>query len=222
MGQHALQPDNSTRVGQGFSDSVARSTGTASPREVSMAARSIVLCVVAAVLTISPSWASDAIDAVSPIAGVGDATGREVVASGNPLVHLEPRIDVRMSDNNRERLVSSFQIAVDRVQEVPECGEMFARLGADGTDTITKIFFTPIGKREAKANICNGSVAYTFVGSGPTTWLCRDFSRLTDKNAAKIIIHEALHHAGLTERPKDPKGMTSTAINKMVSKRCGL
>jgi hypothetical protein len=99
---------------------------------------------------------------------------------------------------------------------------MFTELGADGVDTITRIFFTPIGKRQARADICNGTVAYTLVGGGPTTWLCREFSRLTDKKAAMIIIHEALHHAGLTERPKDPKAMTSAGINRMVSKRCGL
>jgi hypothetical protein len=127
-----------------------------------------------------------------------------------------------MSDNNRERLTSSFQIAIDRLREVPECREMFTELGSDAVDTVTRIYFTPIGIHGARANICNGTVAYTFVGSGPITWLCREFSRLTDKQAAMIIIHEALHHAGLTERPKDPKGKTSASINRMVSKRCGL
>jgi hypothetical protein len=187
-----------------------------------MAARSVVLCAVAVVLTASSSWASDAIEAVSSVAGVEIATAREVESDSHPLPCFEPRIDVRMSDNNRERLLGSFHIALDRVQALPECSEMFAELGADGVDTITKIFFTPIGKRGARADICNGTVAYTFVGSGPTTWLCREFSRLTDKGAAMIIIHEALHHAGLTERPRDPKGMTSAGINRMVSKSCGL
>jgi hypothetical protein len=70
--------------------------------------------------------------------------------------------------------------------------------------------------------LCKGSVAYTFVGGGAPIWLCREFSRLTDKGAAMIIIHEALHHAGLTEWPKDPKGMRSGRINRMVTKRCGL
>jgi hypothetical protein len=177
---------------------------------------------VAAVLTVPSSWAADAIEVNSPVSAVGNATAHEVVADGDPLAQFEPRIDARMSDDNRQRLVSSFQVAVDRVQEVPECGDMFDTLGADGIDTITMIFFTPIGKREARTDICNGSVAYTYVGDGPTTWLCRKFSRLTDKEAATIIIHEALHHAGLTERPKDPKGMTSAGINRMVSKRCGL
>jgi hypothetical protein len=187
-----------------------------------MAARSVVLCVVLAALTISPAWASDAIDSVPPASGVGDATPRDFVVSSNLADHFDPRIDGGMSDNNRERLVSSFQIAIDRVRQVPECRDLFTDLGADAVDMISKIYFTPIGIYGARANICNGTVAYTLVGGGPTTWLCRDFSRLTDKNAAMIIIHEALHHAGLTERPKDPKGMTSAGINRMVSKRCGL
>jgi hypothetical protein len=127
-----------------------------------------------------------------------------------------------MSDNNRQRLVSAFQIAVDRVREVPECREMFTKLGADGEDTITRIYFAPIGIHGARTNVCNGSVAYTFVGGGAPTWLCREFSRLTDKEAAMIIIHEALHHAGLTEQPHDPGAMTSRAINRMVTNACKL
>ena len=99
---------------------------------------------------------------------------------------------------------------------------MFTGLGADAVDTITEIYFTPIGIYGARANVCNGTVAYTLVGGGPATWLCHEFSRLTDKQAAKIIIHEALHHAGLGEWPRDPDAMRSTAINAMVKKRCGL
>ena len=190
-----------------------------------MAARSVALCAGAVVLIVSSSWASDAIDVVSP--PIREGTVVEKAAPGairenyDPYPAIEPRISPEMSDKIRERLISSFQIAVDRVREVPECSDLFTKLDTDGIDTITKIYFTPIGIYGARANVCNGSVAYTLVGGGPT-WLCREFSRLTDKQAAMIIIHEALHHAGLTERPKDPKGMTSAGINSMVSKRCGL
>ncbi len=137
-----------------------------------MAARLVVLCVGLMVLTISPVWASDAIDAVSSPSGVGDATPREVVASSNSLIHFEPRIDPGMSDNNRERLISSFQIAVDRVQEVPECRELFTELGVDGLDTISRIYFGPIGIHGARPNVCNGSVAYTYVGGGLESGEC--------------------------------------------------
>jgi hypothetical protein len=37
-----------------------------------------------------------------------------------------------------------------------------------------------------------------------------------------VIVHEALHHAGLNEYPKDPDAMTSKQINGMVMKHCGL
>jgi len=59
------------------------------------------------------------------------------------------------------------------------------------------------------------------VGGGPVR-VCRDFSRLSDSQAAMVIIHEALHHAGLTEYPQDPNGMTSNQINGMVAEQCGL
>jgi len=36
-----------------------------------------------------------------------------------------------------------------------------------------------------------------------------------------FVIHEALHHAGLTEKPQDRRGMTSLAINSMVGRSCG-
>lgn len=98
---------------------------------------------------------------------------------------------------------------------------MFTDLGADALTTLGKVYFHPIGLHELKTNVCNGAAVYTFVGGGPV-WVCRKFSRMSDSQAAVIIIHEALHRAGLTEQPHDASGMTSGAINDMVSKWCGL
>lgn len=226
MGRHFFAADNGTRVGQRSFEPAACKTETASPREAFMAARLVVLCVGVLAASISSGSASDAINVDSPyqaqeVSAVGNAAIGEAALSGGLYPAFEPRISAEMSDKNRERISGAFQVALDRVGEVPECRELFTALGADGIDTIAKIYFTPIGIDGAKANVCDGSVAYTFVGGGPT-WLCRKFSRLTDKQAAMIIIHEALHHAGLTERPRDPNGMPSAGINRMVSKRCGL
>jgi hypothetical protein len=126
-----------------------------------------------------------------------------------------------MSSKNREKLLAAFEIASERVREVPECRELFTELGADATSTLDRISVYPIGRHEANPNVCRSSIAYTFVGGGPT-WICRKYWRLSDKKAAMVVIHEALHHAGLTERPRDPDGMTAAAINQMVSERCGL
>ena len=35
------------------------------------------------------------------------------------------------------------------------------------------------------------------------------------------LIHEALHHAGLTEKPKDPEAMSAREIDNMVEDACG-
>jgi hypothetical protein len=40
--------------------------------------------------------------------------------------------------------------------------------------------------------------------------------------AAVIVIHEALHFAGLPESPQTPGAMSPAEINEMVADRCGL
>jgi hypothetical protein len=145
----------------------------------------------------------------------------DTALSGGHLTTFEPRINLKMSDKNRDQLVAAIQVALQRVRDVPECRGMFTELGANGIETLGKLSLYPIGRHEAKANVCRTSIAYTYVGGGPT-WICRKFWRLSDKQAAMVVIHEALHHAGLGEKPRDPNGMTVAAINRMVTKRCGL
>jgi hypothetical protein len=197
---------------------MARESETAPPREVLMAARFVVLCVGVFALMTSSSWATDAVDSVATL-NASEATAAP--ENSGPQPSFEPKISAEMSTKNRDQLVVGFQVALEKVREVPECSELFTGLGADGIDTLGKVYFFPIGYHEAKANVCHGSIAYTLVGGGPT-WVCRDFWRLTDREAAMIIIHEALHHAGLPERPGDPDAMTSAGINRMVIKNCGL
>ena len=189
-----------------------------------MAARMVVLSVCVLAANISTVWASDAIDRGTPARprdmSVGVDAGDAALNDGR-LSTFEPRINVKMSDKNRDQLVTAIQVALERVSDVPECRGLFTELGADGIETLGKISFYPIGRHEAKTNVCTSAVAYTYVGGGPT-WICRKFWRLTDKQAAMVVIHEALHHAGLGEKPSDPNGMSVAAINRMVTKRCGL
>jgi hypothetical protein len=70
-------------------------------------------------------------------------------------------------------------------------------------------------------DLCRRAEGYTTVGGAPT-FLCRRFSKLPDRRAAMVLIHEALHHAGLDERPHDPEGPSSREINDMVSEACRL
>jgi hypothetical protein len=189
-----------------------------------MAARLAVACLGVVVLTLSSAAASDALDAVDAAVEI-DVAGVIVPGSNRDRDVWRPNIDRRisgeMSQKNRDQLIVAFEVALERVQMMEECRDLFTNLGADPMATLSKVSFYPMGRREALPNMCRGADAYTMVGGGPT-WLCRDFWRLTDKRAAMVIIHEALHHAGLTEWPRDPDGMRSVAINRMVAERCGL
>jgi hypothetical protein len=119
------------------------------------------------------------------------------------------------------QLTAGYRIALQRVAEVEPCRDLFADLGADGVEMLrTTIYVRPRYEFELRA--CErGAVAFTFVGA-PQTRLCDGFGRLADGNAAKLLIHEALHHAGLGEQPHDPDGPTPDQINRMVARSCGL
>ena len=174
-----------------------------------MATKLAALCVCIVASFISPAWATDQVESAA------------VVESESPDLRIEPRISPRIARRNREQIAVSFEIARERVLEVPQCSAMFTELVAEALGTLSRVSFYPIGSHELKPNVCDGIAVHTLVGGGPI-WVCRKFSRLSDSQAAMVIIHEALHHAGLTEQPHDANGITSGAINDMVLKRCGL
>ena len=104
-------------------------------------------------------------------------------------------------------------------EEVETCGDLFARLGADGKETLKRTLYFPVSAQNRKDGICRKAAAYTNVGA-KSTFVCEEFSWLSDERAAMFVVHEALHHAGLTEKPLDRRAMTSLEINGMVGKKC--
>ena len=66
-----------------------------------------------------------------------------------------------------------------------------------------------------------GAAAFTLVGS-PRTVVCPGFDRLAIEEAAVIVLHEALHSAGLGERPLDPDAPNGGEINRLIRVACGL
>jgi hypothetical protein len=189
-----------------------------------MAARLVLLCAVLLAAMITSSWASDSIDPGAPNAVVATATttaARTVSVDGGTQAICKPTISSKVSVKNRRKFLDAFDVALERLQDSPECRGLFTELGVDGTNALDMIVVLPIGRAQSQGGVCRGISAYTLVGGGPI-WVCRDFSQLSDTQAAMVIIHEALHHAGLSEYPQDPDAMTSTLINQMVMKKCGL
>jgi hypothetical protein len=84
---------------------------------------------------------------------------------------------------------------------------------------LSTTIYMPTHPRDEQT-LCQSAAAFTWVG-GFHTRLCRRFTSLSDERAAMTLIHEALHHAGLTEKPKDPEAMTAREIDNLVDDACG-
>jgi len=166
------------------------------------------------VTAISTETAAEAVEAVVAVPNA------VVLTSAVSVAEVEPWINSRMPRKARAKLEAAFDLALQRVREVPECGDLFRELGADGVEMLETALYFPIGSPTKEVEMCGTADAFTYVGDAPT-FLCRKFYRLSDERAAMVVVHEALHHAGLTEWPSDPDGMKSIAINRMVSESCG-
>jgi len=183
-----------------------------------MKARLIVACVCVVSISAGGSWAGDIVEASARVApaAVTAAVAVGAVGSEGP---IGPWIHPKFSSEARRKLQIAVRIAADRIEEVDECGDLFARLGADGKETLKKTLYFPVSAQNRKDGICRQAAAYTKVGAR-STFVCPEFSWLSDERAAMFVVHEALHHAGLSEKPLDRRGMTSLEINTMVGKKC--
>ncbi len=136
-------------------------------------------------------------------------------ASRREFQHLKPFVAKLMNPSVRRKLLAGLELAVRRVREVHECHDLFSRLGSDGAEKLFKALYFP-ANTYGELHVCRRSVAFVKM-SGSQTWLCRGFAKLSDKQAAITLIHEALHHAGLEEGSKGP---TPAEIDWMVMQAC--
>ena len=195
--------------------------------------------------TVKMSWGTLGTTAVlvlalSPILAVGAENGHEEVVYSRVPRHdvleaghtsttraatfvkgLKPRVYGALNTRSEHNLLSGYALALRRVQETPSCRALFAVFASSGLDKIsTTIYTAPITPAERR--LCSGGVAaFTQVGS-PVTRLCADFGGMDRRAAAMIIIHEALHHAGMPEGPSTPEALSSAEINALVKRACGL
>lgn len=160
------------------------------------------------------SW----IQANDPVSETDQAS--TVAAVNAPVVTVpSPWIHAQTQPGLRAKIQSAFAIAVARVHDDAECRSLFSRLGRDGVEMLRTTLYFQMPLSFDGISICKQGDAATFVGS-PSTFVCRHFQRLGNERAAVVLIHEALHHAGLTEYPQDPEAMTSAQITRMVEKNC--
>jgi hypothetical protein len=126
----------------------------------------------------------------------------------------EPRLAVALR--------SAQEVAAERLAGHHDCRELFARRGADGARLLSTTEYAVAEAGERDSLCARGAVAFTRLGTDRTT-LCRDgFLRLDRQRGAVVLLHEALHVAGMGERPHHPRSLTPQEIDRMVKRSCGL
>jgi hypothetical protein len=146
--------------------------------------------------------------------------GEHVVDPGSDETDYSPCIGGTLDRKTLKALHEAFPVAVERVRRHPQCRNLFAQFETDGLEKLAaSLYYRPTPAMEI--GVCRrGAVAYTFVNR-PQVGLCKGFASLNSVQAASVLIHEALHHAGLTERPGDPQGLHPRQIDSMVGEACG-
>jgi len=129
-----------------------------------------------------------------------------------------PRVEASVAPAVRYKLDEAFRLAATAVREQPACSGLFARLGTHGEEALSGTVYGGGGEVGA---CLREAPAFTCVGCRRTT-LCPVFSRLDAAASATVLIHEALHFAGLKERPAYPGAMSATEITDMVERSCRL
>lgn len=131
--------------------------------------------------------------------------------SSERIIGLDPREQIKIRAARR--------LAGRRVVQSESCSALFAPLERTGAEAVGAMSFD----LDADPAGCRRGVAAFTQLRGSVVSLCRDWLQRLDRyQLATLLIHEALHHAGLSEAPHDPEAPTSAEINRMVSERCGL
>ena len=193
-----------------------------------MKARLIDTCVWAIFFFAGGAWANETVEAsggAAPVA-VAAVAVEDVVGNEGPTT---PWIHPSTPKSVSAKIGAGFELAVERVREVESCGDLFAELGADGLEMLTTGVYLPVDSYRREVEFCGrnsavssegaANLAYTTVGCA-ATWICRHFARVSKETAAIALIHEALHHAGLNEKPRDRMAMSSIEITRMVKRAC--
>jgi hypothetical protein len=169
-------------------------------------------------------------DGVETTAGEAREAALAVSSFSAHGARIKPWVHPAMPASLRVKLEAGFELAVERLRKSASCRDLFARLGADAFEILATGLYFPVDSYRREVQVCGRNLAassrgaenlaYTTVGGAPT-FLCRHFARISTEKSAVAVIHEALHHAGLTEWPHDRLGMSSTEITEMVEAACG-
>ena len=133
----------------------------------------------------------------------------------------EPDLGPGMSAPDRWAFKAAYKSALLRILEHDSCAELFTDLDLNGLEALIGTRYELVSDKTERV-LCKGGVsAMTSMGSYRTS-LCYHFKVLHPNDKISILIHEALHTAGLREFPYAPEAPTSAEITRMVKAACAL
>ena len=130
-----------------------------------------------------------------------------------------PHTSGPLTNRSARNLFSGFSLAIDKVREIPSCSALFEHFAASGVEEMKTSFYVSPSVGERRELCVGGVTAFTQVGSRVTR-LCPSFGDLDREAAALLLIHEALHSAGMPESPSTAGALTPSEINRMVKRAC--
>ena len=146
---------------------------------------------------------------------------RQQVPPETKTSHRKPKIGNGMSAKDAFHLKIAYMGAIKRLERDESCRALFDDLSLDGLQALSRTLYQPVQSAAERAYCVGGVDAYTAVGA-VRVMICRQFFQLHRRTKTAVLIHEALHAAGMSEAPHDPDGMTPEEINEMVEEACAL
>jgi hypothetical protein len=145
------------------------------------------------------------------------AVGAQANAADKP--PRRPRIEPGMPVPDMMVVRAAFKSAAKSLVKKASCQSLFQDLKLNGLQALGHVRYQQAQTARELA-LCGGNVAAaTGVGLSQVL-ICRRFHTLPPHQRTVVLIHEALHTAGLDEVPYDPNGLTSRQITEMVEQAC--
>lgn len=134
---------------------------------------------------------------------------------------IQPHTSGPLTARSARNLFSGFAVALERVREIPSCGALFETFTVSGVEMMAHTFYVAPNVVEDREFCVGGVTAFTQLG-GRVTRLCPSFGDVDRQTAALLLIHEALHSAGMPESPSTAGAFTPNEINRLVKSACGI
>lgn len=132
-----------------------------------------------------------------------------------------PKILSGFTSSERMSLTLAYGSAARKIQKQPSCSALFDNLNLEGMEALSRTYYEPAAAPSDLALCARGAVALSGL-EGRRTRLCNSFNTHSRRDQTAHLIHEALHIAGMSEKPFDPHGLTPHEITVAVKAACRL